>query len=51
MNHMLRIVPMDMERQLASYRDPHLPLARELGECILDFIRALPASRNAENGR
>ncbi|MNF68460.1 Alpha/beta hydrolase family protein [compost metagenome] len=51
MNHMLRIVPMDMERQLASYRDPHLPLARELGKCILDFIRALPASRNAENGR
>ncbi|MCY1336646.1 Serine aminopeptidase, S33 [compost metagenome] len=51
MNHMLRIVPMDMEQQLASYRDPHLPLARELGERILDFIRALPASSNAGNGR
>lgn len=51
MNHMLRIVPMDMEQQLASYRDPHLPLARELGERILDFIQALPASRNAGNSR
>ena len=51
MNHMLRIVPMDMEQQLASYRDPHLPLARELGERILDFIQALPASRNAEDSR
>ncbi|MNZ25806.1 Alpha/beta hydrolase family protein [compost metagenome] len=51
MNHMLRIVPMDMEQQLASYRDPHLPLAQELGERILDFIRALPASSNAGNGR
>jgi pimeloyl-ACP methyl ester carboxylesterase len=51
MNHMLRIVPMDMEQQLASYRDPHLPLARELGERILDFIRALPTSRNAESSR
>ena len=51
MNHMLRIVPMDMEQQLASYRDPRLPLARELGERILDFIQALPTSRNAESSR
>lgn len=51
MNHMLRIVPLDMEQQLASYRDPNLPLARELGERILAFIQALPDSRNAANSR
>ncbi|WP_342242980.1 alpha/beta hydrolase [Pseudomonas sp. OTU5201] len=51
MNHMLRIVPMDMAQQLASYRDPRLPLARELGERILAFIEELPDSRNAKSGR
>ncbi|AOE86243.1 alpha/beta hydrolase [Pseudomonas sp. TCU-HL1] len=51
MNHMLRIVPMDMEQQLASYRDPKLPLARELGERLLAFIQSLPDSRNAESRR
>ncbi|WP_271408243.1 alpha/beta hydrolase [Pseudomonas sp. Q1-7] len=51
MNHMLRIVPMEMEQQLASYRDPHLPLARELGQRLLAFIQALPDSRNGERRR
>jgi pimeloyl-ACP methyl ester carboxylesterase len=51
MNHMLRIVPMDMEQQLASYRNPQLPLAQELGKHILDFIKGLPDSRNAGIGR
>ncbi|MCO6057462.1 lysophospholipase [Pseudomonas sp. MOB-449] len=51
MNHMLRIVPMDMEQQLASYRDPRLPLARELGERLLAFIQSLPDSRNSSSGR
>ena len=31
MNHVLRIVHNDMKRQLASYKDPNLPLAAELG--------------------
>ncbi|MDH4559809.1 alpha/beta fold hydrolase [Pseudomonas sp. BN411] len=51
MNHMLRIVPMDMEQQLASYRNPQLPLAQELGTHILAFIKGLPDSRNAGIGR
>ncbi|MCY1559148.1 hypothetical protein D9M68_961520 [compost metagenome] len=51
MNHMLRIVPMDMAQQLASYRNPQLPLARELGERLIAFIRELPDSRNAKHGR
>ncbi|MDH4872856.1 alpha/beta fold hydrolase [Pseudomonas sp. BN515] len=51
MNHMLRIVPMDMEQQLASYRNPQLPLAQELSTHILAFIKGLPDSRNAGIGR
>ncbi len=44
MNHVLRIVPMDMRRQLASYKDPQLPLASELSDRILKFIGSLPAA-------
>ena len=44
MNHVLRIVPNDIERQLASYKDPQLPLASELSTRILRFIGALPAA-------
>ncbi len=42
MNHVLRIVPDDIKSQLASYRDPQLPLAAELGSRILAFIDGLP---------
>ncbi|NUT75498.1 alpha/beta fold hydrolase [Pseudomonas sp. C1C7] len=42
MNHVLRIVPNDVKRQLASYKDPNLPLAAELGTRILGFIDGLP---------
>jgi fermentation-respiration switch protein FrsA (DUF1100 family) len=41
MNHVLRIVPNDVKRQLASYKDPQLPLAAELGTRILGFIDGL----------
>lgn len=44
MNHVLRIVPMDMRRQLASYKDPQLPLASELSDRILKFIDSLPSA-------
>ncbi|ROM62571.1 alpha/beta hydrolase [Pseudomonas brassicacearum] len=43
MNHVMRIVPNDVKRQLASYKDPNLPLAAELGAQILSFIGALAA--------
>ncbi|WP_109512644.1 alpha/beta hydrolase [Pseudomonas ovata] len=38
MNHVLRIVPNDLEQQLRSYRNPKLPLASELTRHILAFI-------------
>ncbi|AYC33268.1 alpha/beta fold hydrolase [Pseudomonas cavernae] len=38
MNHVLRIVPDDVRRQLASYNDPQLPLARQLSEGVIEFI-------------
>ncbi|WP_053157266.1 alpha/beta hydrolase [Pseudomonas sp. P1.8] len=44
MNHVLRIVPNDVKRQLASYKDPNLPLAAELGTRILGFIDGLRSS-------
>ena len=39
MNHMLRISPRDMSQQRESYNNPELPLARELGERVVAFIR------------
>ncbi|WP_017939293.1 alpha/beta hydrolase family protein [Zestomonas thermotolerans] len=39
MNHVLRIVPADLRKQLASYDQPELPLARQLIDGILDFLR------------
>ncbi|MBM7059287.1 alpha/beta fold hydrolase [Pseudomonas sp. UL073] len=39
MNHVLRIVPNDVQRQLASYNDPKLPLARQLLGGLIDFIK------------
>lgn len=47
MNHVLRITAAPWHEQLASYDDPRLPLARELGQRIVAFIR----SSAAENGR
>ena len=44
MNHVLRIVPMDIKRQLASYKDPHLPLASEVTDRILKFLDSIPAA-------
>lgn len=44
MNHVMRIVPSDIKRQVASYKDPQLPLAAELGTRILGFIDAIARS-------
>lgn len=44
MNHVMRIVPNDVKRQMASYKDPQLPLAAELGTRILGFIDGLRTS-------
>ena len=47
MNHVLRIVPMDHERQIASYNQPELPIANGPVERIAQFLTEhglLPAS-------
>jgi fermentation-respiration switch protein FrsA (DUF1100 family) len=44
MNHVMRIVPNDEKQQLASYKNPDLPLAAALGTHILAFIGSI-ASR------
>jgi len=47
MNHVLRIVPMDRDRQTASYNQPELPIAYALTERISRFLQeygVLPAS-------
>jgi fermentation-respiration switch protein FrsA (DUF1100 family) len=54
MNHVLRIVPADIETQLASYNDPKRPLAAALSNAIQAFLRdagILPASSPASDGR
>lgn len=40
MNHVLRIVPMDGERQTESYNQPELPIARALTERIILFLQS-----------
>jgi pimeloyl-ACP methyl ester carboxylesterase len=40
MNHVLRIVPMDLQQQVASYNNPGLPLAAGLAEAVAGFIKA-----------
>ncbi|MBH3436179.1 alpha/beta hydrolase [Pseudomonas citronellolis] len=49
MNHILRIVPADVKKQLASYNDPGLPLARDLVQRLVGFIlRTRPQTPSAE---
>jgi pimeloyl-ACP methyl ester carboxylesterase len=40
MNHVLRIVPLDMKQQVASYNNPGLPLAAGLADALAGFIKA-----------
>ncbi|MFF7710425.1 alpha/beta fold hydrolase [Pseudomonas sp. NPDC007930] len=41
MNHVLRIVPMEVKAQLASYNAPGLPLAAALAPALVAFIQGL----------
>ena len=50
MNHALRIVPLDLRAQLASYDNPRLPLASTLIEQVASFIQRT-ASSTAQIGR
>lgn len=38
MNHVLKLVPMDSARQIASYGDPALPIAPELSDQLVRFL-------------
>ena len=38
MNHVMRIVPMDIKRQAQSYNDPNQRLSSELGDKIVRFV-------------
>ena len=54
MNHVMRIVPMDMKRQVQSYNDPNQRLAGELGDRTVRFITKVNAGQpysTAHNGR
>lgn len=44
MNHVLKLVPADRARQVASYGDPSLPVAPALVEAIATFVLAVPAA-------
>jgi uncharacterized protein len=39
MNHVLKAVPADVPRQMASYNDPALPLAAELNPPLIGFLK------------
>ena len=41
MNHVLKRVPLDEERQVASYSDPSLPVEPRLIQEIADFVLSL----------
>lgn len=43
MNHVLKEVPDDPQRQMASYGDPSLPLHPKLAPAIVAFLRGVPA--------
>jgi pimeloyl-ACP methyl ester carboxylesterase len=40
MNHVLKLVPNDQAKQLTSYRDPSLPIAADLADALVRFIRS-----------
>jgi len=42
MNHVLKQVPPDEARQVASFSDPSLPVEPQLVQEIADFVMSLP---------
>ena len=42
MNHVLKVVPDDRQKQLASYGDPALPLAPEIVPAIVQLVKSAP---------
>jgi pimeloyl-ACP methyl ester carboxylesterase len=44
MNHVLKLIPNDPAKQLASYRDASLPIAPVLSDSVVRFIHSITAS-------
>jgi len=42
MNHVLKLVPPDMNAQMKSYSDPSLPVAPQLVDAVATFVNGLP---------
>ncbi|WP_212758088.1 alpha/beta hydrolase [Usitatibacter palustris] len=42
MNHILKIVPAERDKQMASYGDPAIPLSTELAQALEQFFAARP---------
>lgn len=40
MNHVMKLVPADQAEQLASYGNPALPVAEELVQALMEFLRS-----------
>jgi len=51
MNHVLKLVPADMNQQLASYTDPALPIAPQLVAAIVKFVHEAPARHGPASTR
>lgn len=45
MNHVLKLVPADMQKQVASYSDPALPVAPQLISEMTGFVRTVKVRR------
>ncbi len=45
MNHVMKLVPPDRAKQLASYGNPTLPIAEELVRTVTNFLHSVVASR------
>ena len=51
MNHVLKSVPADQEKQAASYGDPALQLAPDLLMNIVDFVRKVGKQSTSTSSR
>jgi pimeloyl-ACP methyl ester carboxylesterase len=51
MNHVLKLVPADMNQQVPSYTDPALPIAPQLVAAIVKFVNQAPVQHGPASTR
>ena len=51
MNHILKVAPADRAANIATYTNPDLPLAPDLGPALTSFIRSVRPPRHPETTR